>query len=248
MAEMTACEPGREAPPVAAVVLAGGGGRRLGGVHKPALTAGGRTLLDRVLHALRGVRPVVVVGPTISTEVEVHWTREEPPLGGPVAALAAGLDRLAEIVSAAQNADDLIAARPGRGTDDRAAAASAPGEDSAAGDSAGEVLLYAGDQAVLTADTGDRLRAALRARPAADGAVLVDETGRRQWLISCWRVAALRAALPARVHGASLRSVLGALVVAEVTSRPGEAWDVDTPDDLRRLRTGTDPDTGPRPR
>ncbi|MGW0901366.1 NTP transferase domain-containing protein, partial [Streptomyces goshikiensis] len=34
-----------------AIVLAGGAARRLGGVDKPALPVGARTLLDRVLDA-----------------------------------------------------------------------------------------------------------------------------------------------------------------------------------------------------
>ncbi|AOS62988.1 molybdenum cofactor guanylyltransferase [Actinoalloteichus hymeniacidonis] len=212
---------GGEQDSVAAIVLAGGGGRRLGGVHKPGLMVGGRTLLDRVLRALRGSRPVVVVGPEIPTESEVHWTREEPPLGGPVAALSAGLRRLTE-VAAVDSCPGLVPA-------DR-------------------VLLYAGDQAAPSADTGDRLRAALRATPDADGAVLVDATGRRQWLVSCWRLPALRATLPASPHGVSLRSVLGSSSVIEVAACADEAWDIDTPEDLRRLRAGTDPDTGGRPR
>ncbi len=73
------------------VVLAGGGGRRLGGADKPGLTVGGRTLLDRVLGAVEGAAEVVVVGPERPTVRPVLWAREEPPGGGPAAALAAGL-------------------------------------------------------------------------------------------------------------------------------------------------------------
>lgn len=75
----------------AAVVLAGGAARRLGGVDKMALRVGGRTLLDRVLRACRGAGRTVVVGPRRPTVRPVTWTREEPPGGGPVAALAAAL-------------------------------------------------------------------------------------------------------------------------------------------------------------
>ncbi len=75
-----------------AVVLAGGGARRLGGADKPALTVGGRTLLDRVLAACPDAGTTVVVGPARETVREgVRWTREQPPGGGPVAAVAAGL-------------------------------------------------------------------------------------------------------------------------------------------------------------
>jgi molybdopterin-guanine dinucleotide biosynthesis protein A len=74
-----------------ALVLAGGGARRMGGADKPALLVGGLTLLDRVLLATEAARGTVVVGPERPTARPVRWTREEPPGGGPVAGLAAGL-------------------------------------------------------------------------------------------------------------------------------------------------------------
>jgi len=74
-----------------AVLLAGGAGTRLGGRHKPAITVAGHTLLDRALAAVRDADRVVVVGPPQPTRRTVRWTREDPPGGGPVAALAAGL-------------------------------------------------------------------------------------------------------------------------------------------------------------
>lgn len=74
-----------------AVVLAGGRASRLGGVDKPGLTIGDRTLLDGVLVACLGAEPIVVVGPSRPTGTAVRWAREEPPHSGPLAALAAGL-------------------------------------------------------------------------------------------------------------------------------------------------------------
>lgn len=78
-------------PSYDAVVLAGGRGSRLGGVDKPALVVAGRSLLDRVLDALPGAGTVVAVGPARPTARPVRWHREDPPGGGPVAALAAAL-------------------------------------------------------------------------------------------------------------------------------------------------------------
>ncbi|MGW2249423.1 molybdenum cofactor guanylyltransferase [Kitasatospora sp. NPDC001660] len=79
--------------PYDVIVPAGGAARRLGGADKPGLTVGESTLLDRVLAACAGARTTVVVGPARPTaRTGVRWTREQPPGGGPVAAVAAGLD------------------------------------------------------------------------------------------------------------------------------------------------------------
>jgi len=81
--------PGRQA--YDAVVLAGGQARRLGGVDKPGLEVGGRSLLDRVLAASAGAAVRVVVGPPRELPGDVVQVREDPPGGGPVPALRAGL-------------------------------------------------------------------------------------------------------------------------------------------------------------
>ncbi|MEO3751622.1 NTP transferase domain-containing protein [Streptomyces sp. B6B3] len=78
-------------PPCDALVLAGGAARRLGGTDKPAVRIGGRSLLDRVLAACAGAGTTVVVGPRRRTVRPVVWAREDPPGGGPLAALDAGL-------------------------------------------------------------------------------------------------------------------------------------------------------------
>lgn len=77
--------------PYDAVVLTGGRASRLGGVHKPGLLVGDRTLGARVLDAVRDADRVVVVGPAVPGAAVDLVTREEPPGGGPVAALAAGV-------------------------------------------------------------------------------------------------------------------------------------------------------------
>ncbi|GHE65912.1 molybdenum cofactor guanylyltransferase [Streptomyces spiralis] len=83
--------PAHEPPAHDAVVLAGGAARRLGGADKPGVRVGGRALLDRVLAACAGARTTVVVADPRPTARPVRWTREEPPGGGPLAALDAGL-------------------------------------------------------------------------------------------------------------------------------------------------------------
>ncbi|CAL9501786.1 Molybdenum cofactor guanylyltransferase [Streptomyces sp. enrichment culture] len=78
-------------PAYDAVVLAGGAARRLGGADKPGVRVGGRALLDRVLGACAEARTTVVVADPRPTSRSVRWAREEPPGGGPLAALDAGL-------------------------------------------------------------------------------------------------------------------------------------------------------------
>lgn len=73
------------------VVLAGGAARRLGGADKPGVRVGGRALLDRVLAACADARTTVVVADPRPTARPVTWAREDPPGGGPLAALGAGL-------------------------------------------------------------------------------------------------------------------------------------------------------------
>lgn len=92
-----ASEPGmRVTPAHDLLVLAGGGGTRLGGVDKAGLQVGGRSLLDRVLEARAAAAQVVVVGP-VDVPSGVLQVVEDPPGGGPVAGIAAGVAALAEV-------------------------------------------------------------------------------------------------------------------------------------------------------
>jgi molybdopterin-guanine dinucleotide biosynthesis protein A len=80
-----------------AVVLAGGRATRLGGVDKPALVVGERSLVASVVSAATGAgaRRVVVVGPARpGLELAgggLRVVREDPPGSGPVPALHRGL-------------------------------------------------------------------------------------------------------------------------------------------------------------
>ena len=76
--------------PFDAVILAGGPSRRLGGADKAMIRIHGNSMLDRVLAACQDADRRIVVGPR-RLGVAAIWCREEPPGGGPVAALAAGL-------------------------------------------------------------------------------------------------------------------------------------------------------------
>jgi molybdopterin-guanine dinucleotide biosynthesis protein A len=98
------------------------------------------------------------------------------------------------------------------------------------------VAVLAADLPGISADTLARLRAELVGHPDADGAELVDASGRRQQLIGVWRHAALAAALARRDswHNGSVRELLSGLLVIEVAGTGGESDDIDTSDDLQR--------------
>lgn len=78
---------------VDAIVLAGGRGSRLGAPSKPEFVLGGRRLLDVALSAVSSAQRIVVVGPG-PAPAGVLLTREDPPFGGPVAAVSAGFAAL----------------------------------------------------------------------------------------------------------------------------------------------------------
>lgn len=182
-------------------MLAGGRALRLGGVDKPALVVGERSMLDTVLLACEGAASIVVVGPPRPTVVDVRWTREDPPHGGPLAALVAGLHAMPELAEAtAVLAADLPGLRP---------------------------------------STLRRLLDALAAQPPGrgwvDGALLVDQAGRPQWLAGVWRTAALRTGLAGlgEPTGQALHALLAGLPSARLPAIGVEALDVDTQADLQ---------------
>lgn len=78
-----------------AVVLAGGKATRLGGSDKPSIEIAGKSMLERALDACAEARVTVVVGTRRPTSRPVTWALEDPPHGGPLAGLGAGLAALA---------------------------------------------------------------------------------------------------------------------------------------------------------
>ncbi|MDP9833344.1 molybdenum cofactor guanylyltransferase [Trueperella abortisuis] len=82
----------------AVIVQAGGTGARLGGASKPDVVVGGRRLLDIFFAELASVgfsgRAVVVAPEGVAVPAGAIRTLEDPPHGGPLAGIAAGLERL----------------------------------------------------------------------------------------------------------------------------------------------------------
>jgi molybdopterin-guanine dinucleotide biosynthesis protein A len=75
------------------VVLAGGRAVRFGS-DKLAARLDGMPLLDHLLLALPADWPVVVVGGERQVPRSVVWAREDPPGGGPLAGIAAGVEHV----------------------------------------------------------------------------------------------------------------------------------------------------------
>lgn len=94
-----------------AVILAGGASRRFGS-DKLAARIGPDSLLERALHGLPAGTRLVLVGPVraeLRTDDSITYVREDPPGGGPAAAMVAGL----LVVTAAAHPDDLVLVLPG---------------------------------------------------------------------------------------------------------------------------------------
>jgi len=126
--------PGPDALGFDAIVLAGGAGRRLGGasgVVKPEVVVAGRALVDHALAAVADARQRVLVGPVALARQGVPTTLEDPPLGGPVAGVAAGLAALGALGASAEVVVVLACdvPRAGRVVAELVAGARAPGVD-----------------------------------------------------------------------------------------------------------------------
>lgn len=197
------------------IVLAGGRARRAGGVDKPGLQVGGRSLVASVVAAAVtvGAARVIVAGPhrpglaAAAPAGGLAFVREDPPGSGPVAALRVAMaEARAPLVVLLAGDLPFLTSRQ-----------LTPLLAGVAGDGSGE-----------DADDG----------PA--GVVLLDDTGQPQWLASCWRMAVLAAAL-AGYRGYSLRGLLEPLrpVLLPCPREPGEPppWlDCDTPAELAQAR------------
>lgn len=192
-------------PPFDAVVLAGGAASRLGGTNKATVPLAGRRLVDGALVAVADAREVVVVG-DVDVPPGVRRTLEDPPLGGPVAGLAAGLTELAgqdgssgppapwTVVLACDLADPL----PGVGH--------------------------------LIAAWSHALREPGIPTDQHDGWCLTDSQGRPQWLLGIHRTAGLARAI-ARFDSPrdrSMHSLFAESTLVTVPARDDDVADIDT--------------------
>jgi molybdopterin-guanine dinucleotide biosynthesis protein A len=98
------------------------------------------------------------------------------------------------------------------------------------------VVLLACDMPLVSAPTVHRLVDALAGAADADGALLTDQDGRRQFLAAAYRTARLRdAVLSVRpTADRSMRRLVEGLRLHGVTAQPDEAMDCDTWPDVAR--------------
>lgn len=185
-----------------AIVLAGGAGTRLGGVSKPDVELDGRRLIDGSLIAVSDAREIVVVG-DVDVPSGVHRTLEDPPLGGPVAGVAAGVESLGTAAAPVAPwtvllACDLADPLPGLGR---------------------LIAAWAWAQRLEDVDTDDH-----------DGWCLADSDGRPQWLTGIYRTDSLRRALdrlgPPR--DASMKDLLAESTLVTVPAADDDVADIDT--------------------
>ncbi|MFE9875580.1 DUF6457 domain-containing protein [Streptomyces sp. NPDC005784] len=215
-----------------AVVLAGGAARRLGGADKPGVRVGGRALLDRVLAACAGATRTVVVAEPRSTARPVEWAREDPPGGGPLAALDAGLRSTTAPYVVVLSADlpFLEEGTVRRLLDTLRADGSHEATPARAGDT--HKTPPATEAGHLDPD-GPGIR--------PDGVLLTDPDGRDQPLVAVYRADALRRELAvlAAAHGGlgglPLRRLVAALDLTRI-SDPVASFDCDTWDDIAAAR------------
>lgn len=199
------------------LVLAGGRGERLGGREKAELVLEGRSLLERVLAAAPTLGGEVVVVGRTPVPAGVLTTLEDPPDGGPVAGIAAGLAALD------------AARRPG-------GRRPAPW-----------VAVAAVDQPTAAAALTSLQEALAEVADDVEALSHADPEGHRQWLLALYRRPALRAALaalPSPRH-TSVRRLVADLSWETVERGAEHVGDVDTWDDVaaweRRLTGGTTP-------
>ncbi len=73
------------------IILTGGTSKRFGRDKSEALVEG-RALVDHLISEIHDGTPIIVVGPAReSFSAQIQVIQESPPMGGPVAAIAAGL-------------------------------------------------------------------------------------------------------------------------------------------------------------
>lgn len=193
------------------IILSGGRSSRFGGSHKPAVELEGRSVLSRILGAVRAAASNSQVwiagtaeGLTEDEVAQVHTVVEEPRFAGPLAGIAAASDAAAH---------------------------------SAASDAADEVtLVLAGDMPLVSAALLSTLIETCRggSRPVSS----LDGRGKTQFLCTAWPTALLRRRLAdaAPVADRPVKLLFAGIDPRLLATDPQQLLDFDTAEDLARIR------------
>lgn len=215
----------------------------MGGVDKARLRRGERTLLEHwTAELLRRQIPAVVVGPEelrADLPPQMLLTREDPPLGGPAAAVRAGMLAL-EQAGRLSGAQPAVTEPPDTGLPEAGPPEAEQTESEPTQTEPAETprILLAAVDVVDPAPLLDWLLA--QPQQAGSHAVIPqDSTGRLQLLASLIPERALRARAheitAAQTEGRPLRIMLEGIEAAHPQMPEGLGADVDTPEDAYRL-------------
>ncbi len=244
--------------PLSAMVLAGGRARRMGGVAKPLLEVGGRTLLDAALDAAwdAGAGETGVVGPGGAAPGGGGGAGAGAGAGSGAGAgrrpgAAAGRAESGRQVASAAAADHAIPIDGGQRSGERdrrtiVVRENPPFAGPAAAIGAALPHVTGRRVLVLAADlprAGEAVATLLASTSpedlAEDGIVLRDTSGRSQWLTAIYDTEALREAfrrLPDAGRDAPLTRLVEGLHLRILDAPEGLTDDVDTWEDLRKAR------------
>lgn len=219
-----------------AVLLAGGRASRMGGIDKPGLLVDGVSMRDRAIDAVVsvGADPIVVVGPEPDAVVSPADADASQDAGHEPAAAAAASDTTSASGTARAAVRWVREDPPFSGP----AAAIVTGLEVPGADAVEWTFLLACDLPQPEVAVGRLMSGIPALPPETDGACLVDETGRAQWLTGVYRTPALvsaASALPDGGRDQPVRALLAGLAPTLLDDPDAGAQDVDTWEDYEQL-------------
>lgn len=200
------------------IILSGGRSRRFGGVHKPGVLLGGRSVISRIIAAVRSAVPEAGIwlagsgdGLSQLEQASVHTVREEPIFSGPLAGIDAGVHAIGRQVE------------------------QTPDVQRRGGDVMDVTLVLAGDMPLVSSD---HLRSLLAAcREAGGPAAGVDDRGKLQFLCAAWPTDLLRSRLTdiGDTRDKAVKLLFRGIEVTPVEVDAATIVDFDTPEEFEQV-------------
>lgn len=205
------------------IILSGGRSRRFGGVHKPGVLLGGRSVISRIIAAVRSAVPEAGIwlagsgdGLSQLEQASVHTVREEPIFSGPLAGIDAGVHAIGRQVEQTSDVQTPDVQRRG-------------------GDVMDVTLVLAGDMPLVSSD---HLRSLLAAcREAGGPAAGVDDRGKLQFLCAAWPTDLLRSRLTdiGDTRDKAVKLLFRGIEVTPVEVDAATIVDFDTPEEFEQV-------------